>query len=250
MEKKNCYNTQKQWFRFTLETEEMVTTIHTALYWRICALNNQKHWIEVIDLPTKETMKVIGLRSYKAYKKALFDLIRWGFVILISKAQNQWKNNQVALVLKTKAKNNALASETKANDNALSLETKAKGVALSLETKAKIGNALFSAISDDAKLLLNVYKNKTLFDIFLKLFEIKENPENLRPLFDKLSEAEQVNIIKNLPYYIFKHPDIKYRHFPENYLKNRLWKKFIDPGEHFTLNGISYHLPEPKKWKD
>ena len=103
MEEKNGYAYSRQWFEFVFKTNEMVTPIHTALYLWIVELNNQLQWKEVFGLPTNYSMQAIGLKTYKSYKKALDDLIKWGFVDLKTKSYNQWTCNQIALVLKCKA---------------------------------------------------------------------------------------------------------------------------------------------------
>jgi hypothetical protein len=102
-EKINGYTLSRQWFDFIHETKEMVTPIHTALYFWIIELNNQLQWKTVFGLPTDYSMQAIGTKTYKSYKKALDDLIKWGFINLISKSYNQHTCNQIALVLKSKA---------------------------------------------------------------------------------------------------------------------------------------------------
>ncbi|HAX61150.1 MAG TPA: hypothetical protein DCX95_01120 [Elusimicrobia bacterium] len=249
MEKKHCYNMGKQWTDFVMKTDKPVRLIHTALYSVIVQRCNSLHWQEIFSLPTKKTMKAMPIKGRQHYKNALDDLIKWGFINPIKKPVNQYSDYLISLnlldTLRTKQKNLPDTLSTKQTELVDTLSTKQTPLPDTLSTKQPSETPCFSGISDDAKLLLNVYKNKTLFDIFLKLYEVKENPEKLYPLFDKFSEAEQVNILKNLPYYILKHPDIKYRHFPGTYLKNKLWKKFIDPGEYFSLNGIGYHMPKP-----
>lgn len=105
-DKINGYELSRQWFNFIHETSEMISPIHTALYFWIVELNNQLQWKPVFGLPTNYSMQSAGVKTYKAYKKALDDLIRWGFVELIQKSYNQHTCNQVALVLKTKANDN------------------------------------------------------------------------------------------------------------------------------------------------
>jgi len=115
-EKLNGYALSRQWFDFTQETSEMVTPMHTALYFWIIDLCNRLQWKEVIGLPTDHTMNAIRIKSYKSYKKSLDDLIRWGFLKLITKSRNQHTCNEVALVLKTKAETKATTkAETKAD---------------------------------------------------------------------------------------------------------------------------------------
>ncbi|HUX55999.1 MAG TPA: hypothetical protein VMV77_03430 [Bacteroidales bacterium] len=103
METKNGYKYTKQWFDFIHETTEIVTPMHTSLYTWIVELNNQLQWKAVFGLPTNSAMESSCIKSYKYYKKTLDDLIRWGFVILIAKAYNQYTCNQIALVVSTKA---------------------------------------------------------------------------------------------------------------------------------------------------
>lgn len=102
MENKNGYAYSKQWFDFLQVTKEMVTPMHTALYFWIVELNNLLHWIPVIGLPTDRAMQVSRIKSYKYYKKTLDDLIKWGFIDLKAKSYNQWTCNQITLILTTK----------------------------------------------------------------------------------------------------------------------------------------------------
>ena len=135
-DKKNGYVLSRRWFDFTAETSEMVSTIHTALYFWIVDLNNRLNWKEVIGLPTDHTMSAIRIKSYRSYKRALDDLIRWGFLKLIEKSTNQHTCNQVALVLKAKAK-------PESDESALDLKAKAKA-------KAEASASAFEAKAEQA----------------------------------------------------------------------------------------------------
>ena len=115
----NGYALSRIWFDFVFETTETVTPIHAALYFWIIDLANRLGWKDVFGLPTGYSMEAIGLKSYRSYKKALDDLIRWGFIELRAKSFNQHSSNQIALVLKAKA-------EAKADEVALVLKTKAQ----------------------------------------------------------------------------------------------------------------------------
>lgn len=99
MENKNGYKYTKQWYQFVFETKEMVRPIHAALYFWIVELNNQLHWKEVFGLPTQYSMQAINVKGRRHYQKALEDLIKWGFVKLVSKATNQHNSNQISLNL-------------------------------------------------------------------------------------------------------------------------------------------------------
>jgi len=116
---KNGYTLSRQWFDFVFQSSEMVTPIHTALYFWIIDLCNRLAWKDVFGLPTGYSMEAIGLKSYRSYKKALDDLISWGFIELRAKSFNQHSSNQIALVLKAKA-------EAKADEVAIVLKSKAE----------------------------------------------------------------------------------------------------------------------------
>jgi hypothetical protein len=118
MENKNGYNLEDQWWEFSENTSERVSPIHIALYFRLVRLNNRLKWVEVFGVPTEHTMHTIGIKSYRSYKRAFDDLVLWGFIKLIEKSHNQYTSNQVALVLKAKAKDRALILKTKAKDKA------------------------------------------------------------------------------------------------------------------------------------
>ena len=100
---KNGYAYTKQWFDFVFETDENITPMHTALYLWTVEMNNRMKWCDVFGLPTDYSMKAIGTKTYKSYKRTLNDLINWGFIRLVTKSYNQHTCNQVALVLKSKA---------------------------------------------------------------------------------------------------------------------------------------------------
>jgi hypothetical protein len=58
----------------------------------------------MIGLPTDRTMEMSGCKTYKTYKKALDDLIKWDKIKLVSKSYNDHTCNQVTLVINTKVK--------------------------------------------------------------------------------------------------------------------------------------------------
>lgn len=120
---KNGYALSRQWFNFTAETSEMVSTIHTALYFWIVDLNNRLNWKEVIGLPTDHTMNAIRIKSYRSYKRALDDLCRWGFLTLVTKARNQHTCNEVALVLKAKAEQKQRQKQSSHNKTIETVQT-------------------------------------------------------------------------------------------------------------------------------
>lgn len=96
---KNGYQLTKAWFDFVFESKESVRPIHTALYLWIVELNNRLHWEDIFGLPTEYSMQAIGVKGYQHYKKALDDLVSWGFISFVSKSQNQHTCNQISLNL-------------------------------------------------------------------------------------------------------------------------------------------------------
>lgn len=129
MENKNGYNLEDQWWNFSEKTSEKVSPIHTALYFRLVRLNNRLNWVEVFGVPTEYTMFSIGIKSYRSYKRAFDDLIKWGFIRLVEKSYNQHSCNRVALVLKAKSNESALVLKAKAEEKASASEIALKAKA-------------------------------------------------------------------------------------------------------------------------
>ena len=123
----NGYALSRIWFDFVFETTETVTPIHAALYFWIIDLANRLGWKENFSLPTGYTMEAIGLKSYRSYKNALTDLIRWGFLELKAKAYNQHTATVVALVLKTKAQPKQRPKQSSHNKTIKTEQTLKKG---------------------------------------------------------------------------------------------------------------------------
>lgn len=102
-ERINGYAFSRQWYEFVFGTTEIISPIHGSLYFWIVELNNKLQWSPTIGLSSDYAMKATGTKTYKSYKKALDDLVKWGFIQLINKSYNQYTSNQIALVLKSKA---------------------------------------------------------------------------------------------------------------------------------------------------
>jgi len=98
MNKINGYNLTKQWFNFCQSTDQNVKPIHTAIYMYTIYLCNSLRWKPVFQLPTSETMKVLGISNYTTYRVALEEIIRFGFIIMIEKSSNQYTANRICLV--------------------------------------------------------------------------------------------------------------------------------------------------------
>lgn len=191
--KKNGYALSRQWFDFTAETSEMVNTIHTALYFWIVDLNNRLNWKDVIGLATDHTMNAIRIKSYRSYKKALDDLIRWGFLDLVGKSTNQHTCNQVALVLKAKAKPE---DEGSALDLKAKAEAKAEPSASAFEAKAE--QAYINSKNHSSKPIKTPKGlNSKIVDLY---FEIDSGAVNTDPEQNLRAASELITILeKNNP---------------------------------------------------
>jgi hypothetical protein len=53
-------------------------------------------------------MEAIGIKSYNTYKNTLYDIVDWGFIIMIETSKNQWSANIIALSNFDKAHDKAL----------------------------------------------------------------------------------------------------------------------------------------------
>ena len=91
------YDLSRKWFDFCFENPEKISPIHTALYFFIMEHCNRLGWKQKFGLPTTMSMEAIGIRSYNTYKKALYDIIEWGFLVMIESSKNQYSANIVAL---------------------------------------------------------------------------------------------------------------------------------------------------------
>ncbi|MFY7671586.1 hypothetical protein ACOSP6_10930 [Tenacibaculum sp. MEBiC06402] len=97
----NTFELSRNWFNFSFENPEKIKPIHTAIYFFAIERCNRLGWKEKFSLPTDMTMEANGIKSYKTYKKALNEIINFGFIIMYQESKNQWTANIVALVKNT-----------------------------------------------------------------------------------------------------------------------------------------------------
>lgn len=107
-EKINGYSLSRQWFDFADDNPEKIKPAHGILWHYLIELNNKVNWKEKFGLPTVCSMEALGIKSYNTYKATLDDLIEFGFIKLITKSQNQYTSNIVALSNFNKAPYKAL----------------------------------------------------------------------------------------------------------------------------------------------
>jgi hypothetical protein len=104
----NGYELSRGWFDFAFVNPDKITPVHGVLYLFIVEHCNRMGWKEKFGLPTTMAKEAIGVRSYNTYKKALDDLVEWGFVIMVERSKNQFSSNIVALSKFNKASDKAL----------------------------------------------------------------------------------------------------------------------------------------------
>ena len=92
------YHLTRQWFNFCQATDQNIKPIHTAIYMYTIHLCNSLKWKPVFQLPTSETMKVLGISNYTTYRVALEEIISFGFIKMVEKSRNQYTANRICLV--------------------------------------------------------------------------------------------------------------------------------------------------------
>ena len=97
-DKNSGYHLTRQWFDFCRSTDHNIKPIHTAIYMYTIHLCNSLKWKPVFQLPTSETMKILGISNYTTYRVALYEIIDFGFIKMIEKSSNQYTANRICLV--------------------------------------------------------------------------------------------------------------------------------------------------------
>lgn len=112
----STYDLSRQWFDFVFENQDKVSGNHTALYFWLVELNNKLNWIENFGAPSTSSMAAMGNVTYKTYRKAMDDLIKWGFIKMVKESLNQYQANTIALVIFTKAEPKHLLEQNQSKD--------------------------------------------------------------------------------------------------------------------------------------
>jgi len=108
----NGYLYSRYWFDFRFENPDLCRSIHSELYLYIVDKWNRLGQKEKLGLPTEKTMEVLNIGSYNTYKKALNDLVVFGFIKVIVNSSNQHTSKVVALSKNDKASDKALDKAT------------------------------------------------------------------------------------------------------------------------------------------
>ena len=104
----NGYELSRSWFDFSFNNRELIKPTHTAIYSFAIEHCNRLGWKEKFGLPTTMAKEALGIKSYNTYINALYDLVEWGFIIMIEKSKNQHSANIVTLSKFDKALDKAL----------------------------------------------------------------------------------------------------------------------------------------------
>ena len=115
----NGYEATRAWYNFKFDNPSQVKHIHSDFYFYLLDQWNRLGQKKEFGLPTQMTMEALGIGSYNTYKKALNDLVDFGFVKIVSESKNQHQSKIVALSKIDKATDKALDKATiKATDKA------------------------------------------------------------------------------------------------------------------------------------
>lgn len=93
----NSYALSRSWFDFCFENPEKISPNHTAIFFFAIEHCNRMGWKEKFSFPTGMAKEAVGIKSYNTYIKCFYDLVEWGFIILIQKSENQYSSNIIAL---------------------------------------------------------------------------------------------------------------------------------------------------------
>jgi hypothetical protein len=116
----NGYNLLRDWYNYKFDNPSKVKAIHSDFYCYIIDLWNRLGQKKEFGLPTTMTMEALNIGSYNTYKKALNDLIDFGFIKIITESKNQHQSKIVALSKNDKATDKPLDKATiKATDETL-----------------------------------------------------------------------------------------------------------------------------------
>lgn len=104
----NGYDLTRNWYNYKFSNPDKVKHIHSDLYFYTVDLWNRLGQKDKFGLPTGVTMESLNIGSYNTYKKAIADIIDFGFIKLVSDAKNQYQSKVIALSLNDEACDKAL----------------------------------------------------------------------------------------------------------------------------------------------
>lgn len=147
-DKNSGYYLTRKWFDFCRSTDQNIKPIHTAIYLYTIYLCNLLRWKPIFQLPTSETMKVLGISNYTTYRVALEEVIRFGFIIMVEKSSNQYTANRICLVQNSSTTVLSTVSTTVLSTVSKVKQLKHKNVVSVKELKTGIVNLFLKLRSD------------------------------------------------------------------------------------------------------
>ena len=174
----NGYTLTRNWYNFKFENIGKVRHIHSDLYFYIVDTWNRLGQKERIGLPSKYSMDALGIGNHRTYKKALDDLVDWGFVEMVSIAKNQYASCVIALCKSEEATATALdKAHVKASDEATA------------ETTAYIDKQETKNKEQRISTISSFYKNR---DLLIRQAQEKYPDKDCAGDFDRMYEQAQI----------------------------------------------------------
>jgi hypothetical protein len=177
----NGYTLTREWYNFRFENPNKAKHVHSDLYFYIIDRWNRFGQKEKFSLPTESTMEALGIRSYNTYKKALHDLIEFGFVEVIEWSKNQYCSTIIALSKNDKAMYKAL-------DKAM---YKADDKAIDKALQSYINNRTIEQENKEQRIstISSFYKNR---DLLIRQAQEKYPDKDCAGDFDRMYEQAQI----------------------------------------------------------
>lgn len=107
----NGYSMSRAWFDFAFENNDLISPNDGILFLWLVELNNRLGWSERFKITSTECMAACGFNTYPPYKKALDNLVKFGFVKIVQASKNQYSANVISI--------SAISKNDKALDKAL-----------------------------------------------------------------------------------------------------------------------------------
>lgn len=179
----NSYELSRDWFDFCFESPELISPIHTALYFFCIEHCNRLGWKEKFGLPTQMAMDAIGVKNWRTYSKAFDDLVKWKFIKVVQRSKNQYSATVIAIVKNTTANTKAL---TKAMQKHLQKHSQKQSSSIAVINKQlKLNNNL----NQETK-KIGGYECDFIDDIFLPIIRDWIEYKNSRG--EKYSSAKSI----------------------------------------------------------
>jgi hypothetical protein len=104
----DIYKLYRDFWDYSFNNPEQIKPTHVAIYSFAIEHCNRLGWKPKFGFPTSMAMEATGIKSYSVFKKHFDDLVRYGFINLITPSKNQYSSNVIALKENYKAHDKAL----------------------------------------------------------------------------------------------------------------------------------------------